>query len=218
MPVVSTSLSGGLSATLDLTNSRDGDEPASNLQVRFDWDDDGVADTGWLPNAPVDTLLRSSSGQEIGIQVKDSNGHVSSTRRRPTGQNALVASPAIVAASAPVNVQITLDAGPAAAGKTYLILGSVSGASPATPWFPGFDVPLVPDPITDALFIAANTPVFQNSYSTLDGSGQAVATFSLPAGVLNILAFRTLSWAAIGAGPSGSPAFVAGPSGTVIFP
>ncbi|MCB9899308.1 MAG: hypothetical protein H6825_14985, partial [Planctomycetes bacterium] len=76
-----------------------------------------------------------------------------------------------------------LVAGPQHAGASYLLLGSLTGTTP------GFDVhgvhvPLVPDAWFDLSYAFPNNGVLVNSLGTLDASGNALAAFSLPAGLV----------------------------------
>ncbi len=217
-PAIGTVLAGGLSATVDSSASQDLEDPSANLLVRFDWNDDSYPDTLWLPSGPATRLLPSPAGVTVGIEVRDTDGHVAVTRRRVAGTTTLTANPVILSTNTGGLVQLTVDAGPAAAGATYLVLGGISGIVPGTPWQPGFTVPLVLDPVTDALFLAVNTPLFQNAFGTLDAQGRATATFSVPGGVLNVLQFRTLSFAGIAIDALGLPQFVTNANGTVLLP
>ncbi|MBU0754615.1 MAG: hypothetical protein KJ645_05715, partial [Planctomycetes bacterium] len=72
-------------------------------------------------------------------------------------------------------VGLDLKAGPEQAGRTYLVLGSVSGT------LPGFELPggvhasLNWDAFTELLLGLLGTPVCQDFYGTLDGEGTAHA-------------------------------------------
>jgi hypothetical protein len=79
-------------------------------------------------------------------------------------------------------VKFTLD-NPAYAGKTYLILGGLSGTSP------GFRLPDSPrvvnvdlnfDGFTSTVLSFLNTATFSNFFKQLDASGKATASFTLP--------------------------------------
>ena len=74
-------------------------------------------------------------------------------------------------------IDLRLDAGATHGGKTYLMLGSLSGTSP------GFDaaglhVPLNWDDFSNLSLLWSGTPYFQNFFGTLDGAGKASATFN----------------------------------------
>ena len=75
-------------------------------------------------------------------------------------------------------VNLSLDAGPANAGRNYLLLGSVTGTSPGIP-LPGGKVtlPLNWDMFTNIVIDFINTPIFWNFMGTLNGSGAANAKF-----------------------------------------
>lgn len=73
---------------------------------------------------------------------------------------------------------LTLEAGPLHADRRYLVLGSMTGITPAIP-FGGYDLPLVLDAWTQASFVF-NTGPFGNTFGTLDGQGSTTASLTLP--------------------------------------
>jgi hypothetical protein len=91
-----------------------------------------------------------------------------------------------------------LNASPSNAGKTHLFLGSVTGTFPGFQAGPVF-VPLNFDAYTLLVLSHPNTPPFGNTLGTLDASGRAVATLTIPAGLPGIVglglhhAFGTLN-------------------------
>ena len=84
-------------------------------------------------------------------------------------------------------ITFTLDAGPAFAGDTYFLVGSTTGTEPGIP-LSGVTLPLVVDGYLVTTFTRPNTPPLANSLGTLDGSGRATATLTLPAGLPPALA------------------------------
>ncbi|QDU69410.1 hypothetical protein [Engelhardtia mirabilis] len=94
---------------------------------------------------------------------------------------ALTVDTASISLSAGGSAGFALDAGAANAGRVYLMLGSVTGSSPATT-VGGLDIPLVIDAYT--LFTLANptAPPLIGALGFLDGQGAGTAGFSLPAG------------------------------------
>lgn len=74
---------------------------------------------------------------------------------------------------------LSLDAGPAFAGRLYVVLGSLSGTQPGTP-VPPVLVPLNADAYTTYTLLNANGAPLQGSLGLLDGSGRATTTFALP--------------------------------------
>jgi hypothetical protein len=72
-----------------------------------------------------------------------------------------------------------LNAGPAHAGATYLLLGSISGTQPGIA-VPGGALPLQPDPWFFWTLSNPNSVVLQNSFGALDGAGSAQASFLVP--------------------------------------
>jgi len=101
-----------------------------------------------------------------------------------------------------------LDAGPASAGRTYLLLGSATG----TGGFPfrGLHIPLDPDGYF--FFTASNPNTFPltNSLGSLDASGQGNAALTLPAGLSSALIGLVLQHAFVVLGPAG-PVAVSNP-------
>jgi len=202
-----TGASTGLTTALDPAGTRDADEPAANLQVRFDWENDGTFDTPWSPNAKLDWLARRPGAWRTALQVKDSQGLLGQTTRRLTAGDPLAGSPASLSLNAPQMVTLTLGAGRAAAGHAYLVLGTLSGTSPGTTLAPGLVLPLRWDGLTDGLLSAINTSLFTNAFASLDAAGSGAATLNLPPG-LGFLQGKTIHFAGIGATPAGQIAFV----------
>ena len=77
---VYTALSPRLTTTFDPTASVDSDQGGNSLQMRYDFDQDGSFDTGWLPAAAAQNLVRHPGQWRSTMQVRDSDGHVSITR------------------------------------------------------------------------------------------------------------------------------------------
>ena len=78
-------------------------------------------------------------------------------------------------------VNFTLNAGPAFAGRFYLLLGSLSGTTPGTPLPGGLaTIPLNYDQL--ALWsLTWGPPIFTNFFGILDADGQATAQLNIPA-------------------------------------
>ena len=97
------------------------------------------------------------------------------------GQSTLTADLPFVSLSPGGSQTFQLDAGPAFAGLNYGIIGSASGTGPGF-FFGGFFFPLNIDPYFDfTLNDPAANALFTNRLGTLDGQGQATASFNLPA-------------------------------------
>lgn len=78
------------------------------------------------------------------------------------------------------DINFALNAGPSHAGQAYLLLGSVTGMEPGIPLPGGYaTLPLNWDPFLNLVIGLINTPVFQNFYGTLNGSGRATARFTV---------------------------------------
>jgi len=93
------------------------------------------------------------------------------------------------------NIDIYLDAGPAYAGRNYILGGSFSGARPGTPLPGGEVLPLNRDVLTDLILANLNGVVFQNFSGTLDGDGRAVATLNIPGAINPSHAGKTVTFA-----------------------
>jgi len=75
-------------------------------------------------------------------------------------------------------VNLSLNAGLANAGRFFLILGTVSGTAPGTPLPGGMaTLPINWDIFTGVLVDWLNSPIFQNFLGALDANGQATAVF-----------------------------------------
>lgn len=111
-----------------------------------------------------------------------------------------------------------LDAGPAFAGRTYVLLGSVSGTAPGIPTSGGV-LPLNYDGYL--LFTAANpnTALLPGSAGSLDAAGQATAKFQLPPTALPGLVGLTLNHAFVALDATGTaPEFVSIPVDVELTP
>jgi hypothetical protein len=80
-----------------------------------------------------------------------------------------------ISAATGAQIEFQLQAGPAQAGRNYLLLGSVSGTLPGHPLPGGQVLPLNWDAFTDLVLVLLNTPVCQNFLGQLDGAGEAAA-------------------------------------------
>jgi hypothetical protein len=76
---------------------------------------------------------------------------------------------------------LTIQGGPTQAGWTYFTFGSVTGTTPGIDFGGGVVLPLNFDVYMNLTIFNPSLGVFGNFRGTLDGSGQAVATFTLPA-------------------------------------
>ena len=71
--------------------------------------------------------------------------------------------------------------GPANAGASYLVAGSVSGTSPGLP-IGSLTLPLNVDPYFSFTLDNPNSTALGNTFAVLDSEGRSTATFNLPAG------------------------------------
>lgn len=78
-------------------------------------------------------------------------------------------------------VNFFLNAGSSNAGRQYILVGSVTGCEPGIPLPGGLaTLPVNYDIFTNLTITLANTAIFPNFMSILDGSGEATATMNLP--------------------------------------
>ncbi len=198
-----TALSPRLTTTFDTTQTIDNDQSTNSLQVRFDFDGDRVFDTPWTPNATATNLARYPGQWLSTMQVKDIEGHVSTTRRRATAGSAVTLLPPFVSTTTGGQVQIQIDVGTAGAGNTYLAIASISGTAPGFVWEPGFPVPLNVDGVTTLFAGDPNGGILSNGLGTLDANGRATAVLTIPPVILQFLAGLPIYWNFLSETPAG---------------
>ena len=112
---------------------------------------------------------------------------------------ALHASQLAFDASAPVDVDFTLDLGPAAAGQPYVLLASFSGTAPGTPLGDPLAtiVPLNQDALTNYMLANPGPPLFPGSLGFLDPAGRATAGLTAPAASFIPFIGQSSDWAAL---------------------
>lgn len=109
---------------------------------------------------------------------------------------ALHASDLQVAASAPVDVDFTIDLGASAAGQIYILLGSLAGTQPGIA-LPGALFPLNSDTLLNWTLLNAGPPLLPGSFGVLDANGRAHASLTVPANVLIPFVGLHSDWAAL---------------------
>lgn len=92
--------------------------------------------------------------------------------------------------------RLEIDFGTAAAGHTYLVLGSAQGIDPGVT-IGSVHVPLVPDGYLLGLLLAPNQPPLTASFGPLSVAGTGVTTFTLPASLPPVFLGLTLHHAAL---------------------
>jgi hypothetical protein len=114
----------------------------------------------------------------------------------------LEAEPFVLSEAVGGTVAFTLEAGTEKAGKTYLMLGSVTGTIPGN-LLPGGEaiLPLNWDPFTNLIIAFLNSPIFFDFTGTLDASGSAQALFDTLGPMPSGLAGLCLSFAYAVRGP-----------------
>lgn len=90
--------------------------------------------------------------------------------------------------------ELTLQAGAANAGATYVVLGSASGSMPGIP-FGGTTIPLNVDEFFTLSLTEAGGPIFEGTIGLLDAAGDGSANFNLPSGIAPALAGLELTFA-----------------------
>ena len=87
-------------------------------------------------------------------------------------------------------VGFSLDAGSSRKGRTYILLGSMTGTSPGIPLPGGKVLPLVSDAFTLLTAVGGNSPLFRGFQGVLDGRGLARAVLVVPPGLPSLAGKR----------------------------
>ncbi len=138
--------------------------PSANVQVRFVARDEG---SGSIVEAAIDDVELTSP--MCGPLVSD----------RTT-----------VSVGTGGTQELSLDAGPALAGKPYYLFGSLAGTTPGIA-LNGLNLPLNADNYFLKTLNQPNTAPLLGSFGFLDGQGAGSATFTLPGGLVPQLAGQT---------------------------
>lgn len=207
-----------LTVSADPTASVDVDQSAASLQVRFDLDGDGAFDTPWQASATALGLGRHLGTWVTTLQVRDADGHISTTRRRWLASAPITVTPPAVSTATGGSVQVAIDCGAAGAGNVYLAIAGITGTYPGFVWQPGFAVPLNVDALTSLLAADPNGLVLANGYGTFDANGQATATFTLPPAILQFLAGWTMHWSFLSQDTLGQPRCVGNAAPLLLLP
>ena len=109
---------------------------------------------------------------------------------------ALHASQLAFDASAPVDVDFTIDLDAIAAGQVYILLGSLAGTQPGTA-LPGALFPLNSDTLLNWTLLNAGPPLLPGSFGMLDANGRAHASLVAPANLLVPFVGLHSDWAAL---------------------
>ena len=208
----------GLTVTADPATSRDSDQPSNTLRARIDFDGDGQFDTPWGGNVASADLARHPGPWKMALQVRDTQGHVSTTRRSKALASGLALSHPFLPATAGGNLAVNLDVGPAASGHIYLTLASLSGAAPGFVFAPGFPVPLNIDFLTSSMVGNPNGGLISSGLGMFDGNGRATTTLTLPPGVASPFAWTNVHWSFVAMDLAGQPSCVGGSASIVILP
>jgi hypothetical protein len=167
-------------------------------------------DTEWTPqDLDVSGLADNKASVKLRFKLKSDGGvqfggwtidDLKLASLQPGTVPRLVASVAHVSATAGGTVTLSIDAGPAFAGRTYLVAMSATGTAPGTP-LGSIVVPLVFDTATQLGFGFINTPAFQSFAGPLSAQGKGTATFHSPPIVNASLPGLDLHFAAFTLGP-----------------
>ena len=167
-----------------------GGTPGPGLVSNEVWEWDGIDWTLTSTTGPalawIDAAYDASRQAmlvQCGSTTDDRTGVVDTTWVYGGPSTALLASDVDqISESTGGTANLTLDAGVAKANWKYLILGSVTGTDPGTVLPSGAVLPLNWDSFTDVVISLLNTGIFMDFFGTLDGSGQAAASFNVPPG------------------------------------
>ena len=174
----------GQTMLLDPTLSHDGQDPASKLTLRFDWDGDGRLDTSLLKMGAIQRLAPSPGNRTIAMQVTDSEGLTAWTRRKIYVPHSLTLSFSMLSASQGGRILFPCHAGPAGPGLFYLTLGSATGTGPGISLGGGVQVPLVYDSMTYFTLLLGGSSLFPGSMGYIPSSGKISPAFAPGKGVL----------------------------------
>jgi Zn-dependent M28 family amino/carboxypeptidase len=141
--------------------------------------------------------LKSDGGLQLGGWTIDD---FELAALQPGTVDRLTASVAHVSGSDGGTVSLAIDAGPAYAGRIYVVALSVTGTAPGTP-LGSVVVPLKFDAFTQLGLVYVNTLLFQDFAGLLSAQGQATATFHSPPIVHALLPGLDLHFAAFTLGP-----------------
>lgn len=126
-------------------------------------------------NLQANVLLPGQTGTPFWKVEPAGSGNVSNLVVRVQAIRLSVTSPVSVSAGDTANLAIS--AGPANAGRTYLMLGSITGTSPGQPLPGGLTLPLADDRYLQYTQHVPNSPILQHSMGVLDSTGRATVTF-----------------------------------------
>jgi choice-of-anchor B domain-containing protein len=160
--------------------------PSATTYVRFVAEDAGAAN--WVEAAIDDFEVVddgcpdcNGNGQADGLDLIAGTSKDFDADSVPDECQALSANLDAIALVAGGSQSLALHAGAAHANEPYLVLGGVSGTSPGIP-VGSFVLPINLDAYTLYTLGAPNQPPLAGSFGTLNASGQAAASFTLPAG------------------------------------
>ena len=126
-------------------------------------------------NVLANVLLPGQTGVPFWKVEQAGPGALSSLTVRVQSIRAMSSLP--LSASAQDSVGFSISAGPANAGRTYIMLGSLAGTSPGLSLPGGMTLPLTEDRYTQYTQHVPNSPVLSNSMGVLDAAGHATVTF-----------------------------------------
>jgi len=183
-----------LTLSADASLSNDLDQANASLLSRFDFDGDGAFDTPWAPLSAVQHLVGFPGPRVLYAQVQDVDGHVATSRRRYTAGSPIALLPIAIHTAAGGVVTVFLDAGPAAAGHTYVVFASISGTAPGFTWGASLPVPLNLDAVSSWFLANPNGGLMNGGLGNFDAQGRATATLQWPPQVLSFLAGFPMHW------------------------
>jgi len=171
----------------------------------------------WNVTGPLQVGLSTTYYIWFGTNTGPALGDYDFFDLEPPGA-ALLADRAGVRGSLGGTVGLALDLGPGRAGLPYLVVGSLSGASPGTPLPGGAVLPINFDSLTSLMIALAGVPgLFPGTVGALDGTGRAAASAIAPAAVLAPLAGTALRFAAVVV-PGGAPLIATNAAEVAIVP
>lgn len=152
-----------------------------------------------LVNLDANVIRQGETGVPFWKVDPAGTGTVSLLTVNVSALSANIASLSIATAGSQV---LSLDAGPANAGRQFWMLGSVSGTVPGLTFNPNVTLPLNPDLYLNFTIATPNSSILANSLGVLDGSGKATSTFNLPTGLRPAFIGTVINHAYILVGPT----------------
>jgi agmatine/peptidylarginine deiminase len=158
---------------------------------------------GWIPAQPAGTRIQYFVHAEDASGRSESHPYVGAPGAHSFVVNTLGTDVRAVSTRDVGPVEFLLDAGPANAGRPYLLLGTTSGTKPGLQLPGGLTLTLNRDAFMGHVRENANTPSFRGFAGTLDVNGRAIARMDLSGAALPAQPGESMHFAFLTAAPFG---------------